>query len=266
MKRNYFILLLSAIALFFSASCSKDNDGEDLKNATHKAVIYTPAVGLQRFTDSKVFLSEAPFEKYENFTPLKSLNLPANRTVNDSVVFNVSDYVGKTIYVVALRKKLLSDGYYSITSTTSQPLKNIKFTVVEDKPVYQVAFVTAEPDPKSFTADKAVLTLKVKKGNTLVSNREVYWYGTTQLWNDQHKALIEKEYKDNGRISATLMNKTDVEGLSKISIPVNEAGTVKNGDKVVNNNEHVFFVMEAGKVKEIIVNVDNLTLAKTLDI
>lgn len=61
------------------------------------------------------------------------------------------------------------------------------------------------------------------------------------------------------------MGKTKVDGTVIINIPVNEQGTVRNGvNEPTNYNEHVFFVIEGGKVKPVIVDVNALKLSKTL--
>ena len=257
------LFLLGVVTLF--ASCSKDGDGEDLKNASHKLAVYNFGINLFRFTDSKVFISETPFSTWSKFSPLKSLNLKADRTQKDSLVFNVSEYVGKTLYVVTLRKKLLSDDYYSITPTLDkQSISSLKVQITEGKPNYQIGIINSEPANGTYTPDVAKLVLRVRKGTSAVADRSVYYYGTSQLWSEAIIKNIEQQVALNGKPVQKYMNKTDGAGISRIDIPINERGTVTVGGKTTKYNEHVFFVLEAGKVKFALVDANALKLDKTI--
>lgn len=84
-------------------------------------------------------MSEAPFQSYDKFTPITSIARPENYTLQDSLVFNTSNYVGKTLYFVAPRKYLLSDKYYSVTSA-SNSLASLKADIKQDVKVYTGSF------------------------------------------------------------------------------------------------------------------------------
>ncbi|MDM1049431.1 hypothetical protein HX018_14405 [Sphingobacterium hotanense] len=268
MKRNPLILLLTGIVMLFSVSCSKDDVGEDLANASHKNVTYTVAVALYRSAGARVYLSEQPFTTYDKFTPLKSLPVGAFKTGTDSVTFNVSEYVGKTLYAITLRKKLLSDGYYSIISTSkTQSPSLLKFTVKEGEPVSHVAMVISEPAAGTYTRDVAKLALTVKKGSTPVANREIYWYGAGNRLSDALIKNIETHYAlTKGEVLQKLITKTNASGVANMNITIDERGVYGSGNNAQNFNENVFFVMEGGKVKVINIDMNALTVAKTLSI
>ena len=260
------LLNISSVALFLlllvigTTGCSKK---DSLANASHTTSVFSVGVGIQRLSDIKIFMSEAPFQSYDKFTPITSISRPEKFTIQDSLVFNTSNYVGKTLYFVALRKYLLSDKYYNVTNA-SKGLAAIKADIQQDIKHTQVALVVSDPASGSYVPDKAAVALTVKKGSAAVANREVYYYGQSSTWTTQMKALVEKEYKEKGRIVGTLMAKTNASGLLNLSIPVNELGVIKNAKGDINYNEHVFFVLDNGSVKDVKINVNALQMNSTL--
>lgn len=60
------------------------------------------------------------------------------------------------------------------------------------------------------------------------------------------------------------MAKTNASGLLNLSIPVNELGVIKNAKGDINYNEHVFFVLDNGSVKDVKINVNALQMNSTL--
>lgn len=266
-KKNY--VLLNLVLLFVASatlfSCS--DKGDVGPRGTHHVNLYPIGIGLNRINDTKIFVSEKPYESYATFQPLASVDVPENRTVLDSVVVDVSAHVGKTLYFVALRKHLLSDGYYNITANENgHKLSDNKLTIEPEKTTYQLLLTLREPKAGEYTSDKARLMLTVRKGNAAMPNTTVYWAGTTTLWSDAIKKTIEDRYFVDQTVAKTVMGLTKANGTLSIDIPVNEFGTSGSGDNVINTNEHVFFVIDNGKVHPIIVKVDALQLSKTLQI
>lgn len=262
-----FLLGFSLISIMFVAllGCS---DKDEFANATHIAAVTPIGFGEMRTNNMKIYVSESPFESFDTFAPLTSVNMPEKWSITDSVRVNVSDYVGKTLYFAILRKKLLSDDYYSVMySGGSQKLTDIKIKVEETVPHYKLAFLISEPTSGvgGFTQDKAKMVLTVKKGSAVVPNTMVYYYGGSVSWSEEMKALIERRYMVDGSIVQTKMAATNASGTVTINIPVNELGNIVSSDgKVAKNNEHVFFVLEDGKVKPVVVDVKSLDFAATL--
>lgn len=60
-------------------------------------------MGILHLDNIKLFVSDVPFQSWDNFKPLSSVELPKNRTAIDPVRVNDSKYVGKTMYIIALQ-------------------------------------------------------------------------------------------------------------------------------------------------------------------
>lgn len=252
------IYLLALVTL----SCSKD-DNESLEGkGSHTVSVFPIKVGLSRSSDIKIFVSEQPFESYDKFESLGSVSVPEQSKVTDSINVNVSKYVGKTLFFTPLRKHLLSDNYYAVAGKSS-PVNSV---LIEDsKPEYKVSLILTEPESGSYTYDEAHMTLTVQKGAAPVANKEVYWYGTSFAWGPEMIRSIENRYMIDQSVVQTSMGKTKTDGTVRVSIPVNEKGITSPGTaQEANHNEHVFFVLENGKVKPVLVDVNALTLSQTL--
>ncbi|WP_353134696.1 hypothetical protein [Pseudopedobacter sp.] len=175
--------------------------------------------------------------------------------------------MGKTLYAITLRKKLLSDDYYSITPITkSQSPQTLKFTVKEEEPVVRIGMAISEPADGTFTKDVSNLLLNVKKDFQRLQDK--LSIGMVQLWTGQMplNPILNSITLLTGGAVQKLMNKTNANGISKINITISEYGIVKNGNNTTDYNDHVFFVIEGGKVKPIIIDVNVLALNKTLRI
>src|SRR5690606_12231091 len=218
--------------------------------------------GLSRSSDIKIFVSEQPFESYDKFESLGSVSVPEQSKVTDSINVNVSKYVGKTLFFTPLRKHLLSDNYYAVAGKSS-PVNSV---LIEDsKPEYKVSLILTEPESGSYTYDEAHMTLTVQKGAAPVANKEVYWYGTSFAWSPEMIRSIENRYMIDQSVVQTSIGKTRTGGTVRGSIPVNDKGITSPGTaQEANHNDHVFFVLENGKVKPVLVDVNALTLSQTL--
>lgn len=254
---------LSLLLLLTAVACSDKED--DRPKGTHVVNVVPVPIGITRLDDIKLFVSERPFESFETFNPLTSVDVPKNRKLTDSVRVDVSEYVGKTLYFVALRKHLLSDGYYNITGKENgQSLENLKCTIEPEKPKYDLSFIIRDPKSTDYTYDYAALALMVKKANTAVPSKTVYWYGTSQSWGQPMIDVIEMRYRANQSVVHESMGNTNANGIVNIKVPVNETGILPTNGDGVDLNEHVFFVLENGKVKPVLVKVNALELSKTL--
>ena len=258
------VLILLLTLTFLGASCSNSDDSETIKGtSTQQAQVYPIGVGLQRKSDTKIFISELPYESYDNFDPLTSVEVSEDLTIVDPVTIDVKEYTGKTVYFVALRKYLFSDNYYNITSTTSAPLTDHNATIEAVDSVYKVSLVLSEPTSTDYW-DKSRLTLTVQRNGAVVPSKEVYWFGTTLLWSDEMKQSIETRYMADGSVAYPSMTQTNADGVLAIDIPVNEAGIVEGENGATNYNEHVFFVIDNGVVQPVIVDITSLEVEQTL--
>lgn len=254
---------LSLLLLIFTVACSDKDDSQP--KGTHTVNVVPVPLGLTRSEGIKLFLSESPFESFDSFVPLTSVDVPEDRKITDPVAVDVSDYVGRSLYFVALRKFLLSDGYYNITNNEGeQSLSDLKLTIEEEKQTYDLSFMVRDPKPSDYTADNAKLTLTVKKGNAAVASKEVYWFGKAYNWSADAKRLIEERYSINQEIVQTSMTETKADGTLVINMPVNESGVTHTNGTTRDENEHVFFVIENGVVQFVTVKVNALELAETL--
>src|SRR5690606_25391494 len=197
------------VLMFLGISCSDSDDSASaVGNSNKQAHVYPVGVGLERKSDTKIFLSELPYESYDTFDPVTSVEVPDDLAIGESVALDVKDYIGKTLYFVALRKFLFSDGYYNITSTTSTPLTEHNATIQEVDSIYQISLVLSEPSSTDYW-DKSRLTLTVKRNSEVVPNMEVYWFGTTQLWTDELKQSIQSRYMLDGSVAYPSMTQTN---------------------------------------------------------
>lgn len=262
LKKMRFIQKLSVCLMLFAVvSCSKNDEDYGLGGkGTHNVSVFPVKVGLLRSADIEIFVSEAPFESYDTFEPLGSVKVPEDSKITDSVNVDVSDFLGKKLYFTPLRKYLLSENYYSILSSASQvePV-----TVEEATTEYKVSFVVTEPSLKSYTQDKARMTLTVKKGDEAVGNKEVYWNGVGDL-SQEMIDIIETRYSVDQSVAQTSMSSTGADGTLVINLPVNELGIVESESGSINYNKHVFFVIDNGKVKPVTVEIASLEFNTTL--
>lgn len=225
--------------------------------------VYPIGVGLERKSDTKIFLSELPYESYESFEPLTSVEVPEDITVVDPVAIDVGEYTGKTFYFVALRKYLFSDDYYSVASTASGPLSDHNATIQQADSTYKISMVLSEPSGTDYW-DTSKLTLKVEREGAVVPDMEVYWFGESSLWSQEHKENIETRYMVDGSVAYPSMTQTNANGFLVINIPVNEAGIVQQGDSIRNYNEHVFFVIDNNVLHSATIDITGLEVEHTL--
>jgi len=250
--------------LLFIAACSSSDDSQPIAETSDiKANVYPIGVGLERKSETKIFLSELPYESYQSFQPLTSVEVPEDITVVDPVTIDVAEYKGKTLYFVALRKYLFSDDYYSVTSTTSGPLSDYSATIQEVDSVYEVSLVLSEPSSTDYW-DTSKLTLTVERGGAVVPNMEVYWFGESSLWTQELKENIETRYMVDGSVAYSSMTQTNADGSLVINVPVNEAGEVQQGETTRNYNSHVFFVIDNNVVQPTTVDITGLEVEHTL--
>lgn len=259
MKINFgFKTIFLATALFLGNSCSSDKDGndDDLANATHTTSVFAIGSGLLRLENMKVYVSETPYKNYKDFKPLASKDLPnVKKNINDSVVVNMSKFVGKTVYFTVLRKNLLSDNYHNITVNKSgtQTLESLKQTITESKKHYQIGIVTTEPRELNKEMDQAKIDLIIKKGSSTQANKPVYYLGPGKEFSATSISTFElKLYKGEDPADlADFIGKTNSNGILQTSIPVDETGY---------SNSHIYIVIDNGKVKYTIINVNSLNL------
>lgn len=257
---SMFLMLITLCITF--VSCSENDDSNGIAgNSTKEINVYPIGLGLQRTSDIKIFLSELPFESYHTFNPIRSVEVPEEFSVDGYVT--VEAEIGKTVYVVALRKYLFSEGYYNITSTASAPLTDHNVTVEDVDAIYELPLVLTEPSTTDYL-DKARLTLTVENNSGVVPDMEVYWFGTSELWSDEMKRNIEERYMVDGSVGYTSMTQTNSKGVLGIDIPVNEVGIEDNGEELINYNQHVFFVIDNGVVHPVIVEITSLEFEQTL--
>lgn|SRR5690606_15680666 len=264
-KTTPLFYLLLALA-FITTSCSSDeNDPQSpAENSSQKAQVYPLKVGVMRNSDIKIFVSELPFDSFDTFDPVTSVEVPEELSFEEHVAIDMRPYVGKTLYFVALRKYLFSEDYYSVTSTESEPLSAHSATIMEVDSTYKVALALAEPESDDYW-QKAELTLKVESNGQIVANKDVYWFGTTLLWSDGMKQNIEDRYTIDGSVAYSVAAQTSADGTIVIDVPVNEAGIVEGGNGPINHNEQLFFVMDQnGKVQTAIIDINALEVEHTL--
>ncbi|WP_417361956.1 hypothetical protein [Galbibacter sp.] len=260
-----FSVLLALVFMTTSCSSGDDDPKSPSENFAQQAKVYPLSVGLMRNNNIKIFASELPYESFDTFDPITSVEVPEDLAFEESVAIDMEAYVGKTLYFVALRKYLLSDDYYNITSTASEPLSAHSATIGEEEgAAYQISLVLAEPESEDYW-QKANLTLKVESNGQVVASQDVYWFGKSLLWSDSLKQNIEDRYVIDETVAYSAVAQTSAAGTVEIEIPVDEAGTVEGGSGPINNNEHVFFVIDAnGKVQTAIVDIASLEMEQTL--
>lgn len=258
MKKNTLFALLGLflVSVLTLTSCSKDED--EFENATHVAYVTPVPMGILRLDNIKLFVSDAPFQSWDNFKPLSSVELPKNRTAIDPVRVNVSNYVGKTVYITALRKYLLSDKYYSVMSA---PTTSTKLTVAAEETEPELSFVIGEPANNSYTKDQGTARLTVKKGGNVVSGKTVYYFrNNLGAWSNEMKRTYEERFLVDGDRSFSKAGTTKADGTLEFKRDIDEVG--KSGD--VDLNEYALFIMEGGKVKDVIVKFNALNVTATL--
>lgn len=262
-KKSHTLVLLGLIItlLLTLMSCSKEKD--EFENATHILHVTPIPFGEIRMDNIKIFISEAPFDTWDKFHPLTSIDFPKNRKLDaPPLKINMSAYVGKTVYVSALRKHLLSDNYYNI-SPEAHSTKKLTITAEETAP--EITFTLATPPANTYTPDKATLNLTVKKGSTIATNTKVY-YHTAALWSDALAKTLEERYmidvtmNEPEPLKSHFVSTTNASGTLRVQLIVDEEGAINNTDP----NEHIFFVIDNGKIKPTKVKVNSLNMNATL--
>ena len=256
-KKTYTIMTFLCLLILAITACSDKDD--PTPQGTHFVQVKPLIFGMENMSNIKFFVSEQPFESYDTFKPLSSTDFPEDYAAGDVISVDVSAGVGKTVYITAMRKYLLSDRFYNLTpESDTQKRSNLKVQVEDGVSNYELPnlFVMQEPEDGSYPQDIAKVTITVKDGSTPLANESVRQYGyPSYLWSDEFVPGMESALSlgntDVAFRNTKEVGTTDGKGQIHLEFPIDET--------FIDNNSYVFFTVDNDlKIRHIKVELTSL--------